>query len=161
MLWKKKTTIEAKQVNYVPDKPNSHPHQSSTNAGTSISSTHFVCNHWISRISVKRLKYLLCQFYVPAAIIKLALNNGLHILPPRLVTFSEEIIRGGAFVSLHPFIVEVLDYFNVVPFKFTLNSIRTMVAFYIAFMEADTGESSAVEFAYVCCIKALARNERF
>ena len=36
-----------------------------------------------------------------------------------------------------------------------------MVAFYIAFMEADIGEPSMLEFAYVYCIKALARNEGF
>ena len=36
-----------------------------------------------------------------------------------------------------------------------------MVAFYIAFMEADISESLAVEFAYVYRIKALARNEGF
>ena len=33
--------------------------------------------------------------------------------------------------------------------------------FYIAFMEADIGEPLAVEFTYVYCIKALARNEGF
>ena len=36
-----------------------------------------------------------------------------------------------------------------------------MVAFYITFMEDDMGEPSTVEFAYVYCIKALARNESF
>lgn len=36
-----------------------------------------------------------------------------------------------------------------------------MMAFYIAFMEADISESSAVEFAYVYYIKAFARNEGF
>ena len=78
-----------------------------------------------------------------------------------MATFFEEIIRGGASLPLHPFIVEVLDYVSVAPFQFTPNSIYTMVAFYIPFMEADIGEPSAVKFAYMYCIKALARNEGF
>ena len=78
-----------------------------------------------------------------------------------MITFSEAIIWGGAFLPLHPFIAEVLDYFNVAHFQFTPNSICTMVAFYIAFMEADIGEPSAIEFAYVYFIKALAKNEWF
>ena len=36
-----------------------------------------------------------------------------------------------------------------------------MVAFYIAFMEADIGEPSVLEFAYIYGIKALSRNEGF
>ena len=36
-----------------------------------------------------------------------------------------------------------------------------MVAFYIAFMEADVGKPSVVEFTYIYCIKALAKNEGF
>lgn len=36
-----------------------------------------------------------------------------------------------------------------------------MVSFYIAFIEVDIGESSAMEFAYIYCIKALTKNEGF
>ena len=36
-----------------------------------------------------------------------------------------------------------------------------MVAFYIPFMEVGIGKTSAIEFAYVYCIKALAKNEGF
>ena len=36
-----------------------------------------------------------------------------------------------------------------------------MVVFYIAFMETDIGKPLAVEFAYIYCIKALARNKGF
>ena len=36
-----------------------------------------------------------------------------------------------------------------------------MVVFYIAIIEVDIGEPSVIEFAYIYCIKALARNEGF
>ena len=36
-----------------------------------------------------------------------------------------------------------------------------MVAFYIAFIEAEIGEPSVEDFAYICCIKAFAKNEGF
>ena len=36
-----------------------------------------------------------------------------------------------------------------------------MVAFYIAFMEADISKSSVVGFAYIYRIKALTKNEGF
>ena len=124
----------------LPDETNPYPQQFSIDAGTSISGTHFVCSNWVSRISVKRLKYLAYQFYLPAAIIKPSPNDRPHIPPPCMAAFSKAIIRGRASLPFHPFIIEVLDYFKIVHFQFTLNSIRTMVAFYIAFMEADIGK---------------------
>ena len=78
-----------------------------------------------------------------------------------MAAFLEAIIRGGASLPPHPFIVEVLDYFNVAPFQFTPIYIYTMVTFYIAFIEADIGKPLVVEFAYVYYINALARNEGF
>ena len=63
-----------------------------------------------------------------------------HIHPPCMATLSLAIIREGASLPLYPFIVEVLDYFNVAPFQFSPNSIRTIGVFYIAFMEADIGK---------------------
>ena len=78
-----------------------------------------------------------------------------------MTAFSKVLIREGASLPLYPFNVEVLDYFKVVYFEFTLNSIPTMVAFYIAFIEANRSKNSAIKFAYLYCIKALARNEGF
>ena len=66
-----------------------------------------------------------------------------------------------ASLPLNPFIVEVLEYFNVAHFQVTPNSFRTMVEFYMAFMEADIGKPSTMEFAYVYYIKALAKNKGF
>ena len=64
-------------------------------------------------------------------------------------------MRGGASILLHRFVIEVFDYFNLVLFQITPNSICIMVAFYIAFKDANIVEPSAVEFAYIYCIKAL------
>ena len=78
-----------------------------------------------------------------------------------MTAISETIIQGGASIPLYPFLVEVFNYFKIILFQLTPNSIRTMVAFYIGFMEANIGKLSAVEFAYIYCIKALSKNERF
>ena len=70
-------------------------------------------------------------------------------------------MRGGASLPLHPFLVEIIQYFNIASFQFTPKSFHIMVAFHIAFMEAGIGEPSVVEFAYVYGIKALAKNVSF
>ena len=101
-------------------KSNSNLHRSSTDVGPSTNDTQFVCSNWVSHISVKRLKYLTHRFYLPAAILKHDPNDRPHILPPRMVAFSQAVIWGGASLLLHPFLVEVLEYFNI-----TLFSIRT------------------------------------
>ena len=41
-----------------------------------------------------------------------------------------------------------------------LNSFYTIVALYILYMEADIGEPKTEEFAYVYCIKSLAKNQK-
>ena len=78
-----------------------------------------------------------------------------------MAAFIEAIMLEVASIPLHPFIIEVFDYLNVVPLQFTPNSICTIVAFYITFIEADISESSMMEFTYVYSIKALARNGGF
>ena len=98
------------------------------------------------------------QFHLLTTILQLSPNDRQHNPLPRMVAFFEAIIQGGVSIPLHPFLVEVLDYFNLVPFQFTPNSIGTMVAFYIAFMEVDIGEPFVVEFTYIYCIKALTKN---
>ena len=78
-----------------------------------------------------------------------------------MAAFSKAIMREGTSIPPHLFLIEVLYYFNLHPFHFTPNFIRTIVAFYIAFMEANIGEPSVVEFVYIYYIKALAKNEGF
>ena len=76
-----------------------------------------------------------------------------------MITFSEVIMRGGASILLHPFVVEVLDYFNLIPFQLTPNSFRNIMTFYIIFMEIGIREPSTDVFAYVYCIKVLAEHK--
>ena len=72
--------------------------------------THFICSNWVSRISIKRIKYLTHQFYLPSTILKPGLNDKSHTPPPCMASSSKAIIRGGASIPLHPFLVEVFDY---------------------------------------------------
>ena len=65
----------------LPNEVNPYPHQFSTDVETSTNGTHFVCNNWVLCISIKRLKYLTRQFYLPVAIIKPGPNYRSHILP--------------------------------------------------------------------------------
>ena len=77
------------------------------------------------------------------------------------MTFSETILKMRVFIPLHPFIVQVLDYFDIVPFQLPPNSHRLIVTFYIAFSEYCGVTSSVVYFAYIYEIKALAKHMRF
>ena len=129
--------------------------------GTSTNDTHFVYSTWVSRISVKRLKYLAHQFYLSEALPQPGPTKRPHLPLPCMMAFSEAIIQGGASLPLHPFLVQVLYYFNLAPIQFTPNSFRTMMTFYIAYMEDQLGEPSVEEFTYIYCIKALARNKGF
>ena len=95
----------------------SNPHRSSTDDCPSTSGTHFVCGDWVSCISIKRLKYVTCQFYLPSAILKLGPNDRPHIPSPRMAAFSEAIILGKASLPLHPFIIEVLTTSTSFPFN--------------------------------------------
>ena len=110
---------------------------------------------------MERLKYLTRQFCLPSTILKPGPNDRPHTLPPRIATFFEAIILRGAFIPLHHFLVKVFNYFNVIPFQFISNSILTMLAFCFAFMEADIGKPSMVEFTYIYYIKALVKSEGF
>ena len=99
-----------------PEETSPHPHQSSTYAGTFTSGTHFVCSNWVSHISKKRLKYLTMQFHLPSAILKPSPNDRPYTPLPYMATFSEAIIRGSASIPLHPFLIEVFHYYNIVLF---------------------------------------------
>ena len=59
-------------------------------------------------------------------------------------------MRGGASIPyLHSFVEKVLDFFNLVPFQLTPNSLRTIVTFFIPYMEVSLGEPSVEEFTYI------------
>ena len=51
-------------------------------------------------------------------------------------------MRVEALIPLHPFVEIILDFFNLVPFQLTLNSLYIILAFYIMHMEAGLGAPS-------------------
>ena len=77
------------------------------------------------------------------------------------MTFSEIILKTGFYLPLHPFVAQVLDYFNIVPFQLPSNFYRLIVAFYIVFSEYCGVTSSVVHFAYIYGLKALAKHAGF
>ena len=77
------------------------------------------------------------------------------------MAFSGAILKAGVSFPLHPFIDEVLQFFDVVSFQLTPNSYCIIVAFYIAFIDSYGFKSSVSHFAYVFGIKALTKHTGF
>ena len=81
-----------------------------------------------------------------------------------LVSFMairEAILKAGVFLPLHPFIDQVLQFFEIMHFQLTLNSYRINVAFYIVFSKACGVEPSLRHFAHIFGIKVVAKHAGF
>ena len=77
------------------------------------------------------------------------------------MTFSKAILKTRVYLLLHPFVVQVLDYFNVILFQFLPNSHHLIVAFYIVFLEYCGVAPSVIHFAYIFKLKTLAKYTEF
>ena len=88
-------------------------------------------------------------------------NERLHLPPSGCMTSSEAILKTGVFIPLHPFIVQVLDYFDIVPFQLPPNSHHLIVAFYIIFLKCCDVVPSVVHFAFIYKLKALYKHVKF
>ena len=77
------------------------------------------------------------------------------------MALSEAILKAGVFLPLHPFIDQVLQFFDIIPFQLTLNSYCIIATFFITFLEACGVEPSIGHFDYVFGIKAFAKNAGF
>ena len=77
------------------------------------------------------------------------------------MTFSEAILKTGVYLLLHRFIVQVLNYFDIVPFQLPPNSHHLIMAFYIVFSEYYGVAPSVVHFVYIFRLKALAKHVGF
>ena len=77
------------------------------------------------------------------------------------MTFSEAILKMGVYLLLHPFVVKVLNYFDIVPFQRPPNSRRLIMVFYIVFSEYWVVAPSVVHFALIYRLKALAKHTIF
>ena len=77
------------------------------------------------------------------------------------MAISEAILKAGVFLPLHPFIDQVFQFFDIIPFQLTLNSYSIIVAFFIAFSKAFGVEPSLGHFSYVFGIKVVAKHAGF
>ena len=65
------------------------------------------------------------------------------------MTFSETILKTGVYLPLHPFVAQVRDYFDIIPFQLPPNSHHLIVAFYVVFLEYCGVAPSMAHFAYI------------
>ena len=83
-------------------------------------------------------------------------------LPPRgFMATSKVILKVRVFLPLHPFIDEVLQFFDIAPFQFNPNFYRIIMAFFIIFLKACRVEPSLDHFAYIVGIKVMAKHAGF
>ena len=134
---------------------------SASGAQALVGVSHNIYRDWVSQISMKKLKLIACQYRLREEIHQPSPTDRPHLPPPGFMAFSEAIMRGGGSLPLHPFIEAVLQYFNVAPCKFTLNSFYIIMAFFIVFTEACLVEPTVNEFAYIFGIKALMKHKGF
>ena len=116
---------------------------------------------WVSSLSNKKLGFTSREFRLGTSAYWAAGNEGPHLPPHGYMTFSETILKTGVFLSLHLFVVQVLDYLDIFPFQLPPNSHRLIVAFYIVFSEYCGVVPSVVYFVYIYGLNALAKHAGF
>ena len=77
------------------------------------------------------------------------------------MAISEAILKAGVFLPLHPFIDQVLQFFDIVSFQLSPNSYLVIVAFFITFLEACEVEPSLGHFTHIFGIKVIAKHAGF
>ena len=70
-------------------------------------------------------------------------------------------MKTGVFLFLHPFIDQVLDYFDIVLFQLPPNFYHLIVAFYISFSEFCSVLALVVHFSFIQGLRALAKHAGF
>ena len=88
-------------------------------------------------------------------------DERMHLPPPGYMAISEVILKTGVFLPFHPFIEQVLNFFDIVSFQLSLNSHRLIVAFYIAFSELSKTAPTVGHFAFILGLKVLAKHLGF
>ena len=89
------------------------------------------------------------------------MDEGPHLPPISFMALSEAILKAGVLLPLHPFIDQVLQFFDIVPFQLTPNSYCIIMVFFISFSKACGIEPSIGHFAYVFRIKAIMKHVEF
>ena len=85
----------------------------------------------------------------------------LHLPPLGYMAINKAILKTGVFLPFYPFIEQVLEFFDIVPFQLSPNSYRLIVAFYIAFLELCQTAPTVGHFAFIFGLKALAKHFGF
>ena len=118
-------------------------------APSADSNSRYICEDWISRLSNNKLRFISREYRLVHSARWAAQNERLYLPPRGYMTFSEVILKTGVFLPLHPFIVQVLDYFDIIPFQFPPNSHRLIVAVYIIFSECYSVALSVIHFVFI------------
>ena len=85
----------------------------------------------------------------------------LHTPLDGYVTFSELYLKFGVQFPLHPFFVEVLQYFGLTVFQITPNGWAHMIRFFILLMEQGIGPPTTIDFAWFYSVKGSNNDEGF
>ena len=127
----------------------------------STSGPRYACKDWVLLIYIGKLKSIAREYRLWEIGLLHNPNERPHLPHVGYMAFSKAILKAEVSLPLHPFINEVLQFFDVVQFQLTLNSYCIIVTFYIAFAEACEFELSVGHFAYVFWIKAVAKHVGF
>ena len=85
----------------------------------------------------------------------------LHHPPDSYVIVSETYLKFGVRFPLHPFFVEVLEYFGLTVFQITPNGWAQMIGLFGLFAEHGMGSPIATEFAWFYSVKDNKNDEGF
>ena len=77
------------------------------------------------------------------------------------VTLSERYLQFGVRFPLHPFFIEVLEYFGLTVFQITPNGWAHMIGLFGLFTEHRMGSPTEEEFAWFYSVKSNKNDEGF
>ena len=120
-----------------------------------------VLGYRVSQISIEKMAAVAREYKLGGLARWPKSDEKLHLPLIGFMAISEAILKVGVFLPLHPFIDQVLQFFDIVPFQVTPNSYRIIVAFVIAFFEACGVKPSLGHFTYIFGIKATAKHAGF
>ena len=84
-----------------------------------------------------------------------------HTLLDGYVTLSERYLQFRVRFPLHPFFVEVLEYFGLTVFQITPNGWAHMIGLFGLFAEHEIGPPTTEEFAWFYSVKSNKNDEGF
>ena len=119
------------------------------------------CKDYVSRLSAKKMGNISQEYrlrYLPHWATG---DERPHLPPPGYMAISEVILNTKVFLPFHPFIEQVLEFFDIVPFQLSPNSYRLIVVFYITFSELCKIAPIVGHFVFIFGLKALVKHSGF